>query len=223
MISYEVDPLLLVKFVPGGTSLDFHGGRALVSVVGLRMVNARVAGVPVPFHQDLEQVNLRFYVWRRAGSELRRGVVCIKEIVPSASMTLGARVFLNENYVSAPMRHQVMQGEQGWASYEWQAAGRWNRVSAKQHGPAAATAPASLETFIKDRPWGYSRQRDGTTLEYYVEHASWDVSPAVDPLLDCDVGEVFGRQFVTTLLRPPVSAFIAAGSEATLHPGRQVE
>src|SRR5262245_2454519 len=103
MISYEIDPLLLVPFVPGGTSLDFHSGRALVSVVGLRLLNTRVAGLPIPFYQDFEQVNFRFYVWRQAGSELRRGVVFIKEIVPSTSITLGARLFFNENYVTAPM------------------------------------------------------------------------------------------------------------------------
>ena len=223
MVSYEIDPLLLVPYVPGGTSLDFHAGHALVTIVGLRLLNTRVAGVPIPFHQDLEQVNFRLYVWRRAGSELRRGVVFIKEIVPSASMTLGARLFFNENFVSAPMRHQVVHAEQGWASYEWQAAGRWNRVSAKQQGVAGPAHAASIESFVKDRAWGYSRQRDGSTLEYHVDHPVWDIWPASDPVLDCDVAQVFGRQFVTTLARPAASAFIAVGSEATLHPGRRVE
>jgi uncharacterized protein YqjF (DUF2071 family) len=223
MISYEVDPLLLVPFVPGGTSLDFHGGRALVTLVGLRMLNTRVAGVPLPLHQDLEQVNFRFYVWRQAGGELRRGSVFLKEIVPSSSMTLGARLFFNENYVSAPMRHQVVHAEHGWASYEWQAAGRWNRLAATQQGTAGPSGPGSLESFIKDRPWGYSRQRDGSTLEYHVEHIPWDFWPATDAVLDCDVVEVFGRQFSTTLSRPPVSAFIAVGSEATLHSGSRIE
>jgi hypothetical protein len=223
MISYEIDPLLLVPYVPGGTSLDFHEGRALVTVVGLRMLNTRVAGVPIPFHQDLEQVNFRFYVWRRAGSELRRGVVFIKEIVPSASMTIGARLFFNENYVSAPMRHQVAHAAQGWASYEWEAAGRWNRVSARHNDPARRVAATSIESFVKDRFWGYSRQRDGSTIEYQVEHPDWDVWPAVDPLLECDVANVFGSQFATTLARPPISAFVAVGSDATLHPGHRLE
>ena len=223
MISYEIDPLLLVPYVPGGTSLDFHRGNTMVTVVGLRMLNTRVAGVPVPFHQDLEQVNFRFYVWRQAGNELRRGVVFLKEIVPSASMTLGARLFFNENYVSAPMRHQVIHDEPGWAAYEWQAAGRWNRVSATLQGAPRSAAAGSIETFVKDRAWGYSRQRDGSTLEYHVEHPDWDLWVGADPNVDCDVEAVFGRQFAATLSRPPASAFIAVGSEATLHPGRRVE
>jgi uncharacterized protein len=223
MISYEVDPVLLVQYVPSGTSLDFHGGRALVSIVGLRLLNTRVAGVPVPFHQDLEQVNFRFYVWRQTSNQLRRGVVFIREIVPTASMTLGARLFFNEQYVAAPMRHQVMGDEQGSASYEWQSGHRWNRVSARPQGPPGPAAANSLESFIKDRPWGYARQRDGSTLEYYMEHPAWDFWPAQDPVLDCEVGDQFGRQFVTTLLQPPASAFIAVGSETTLYPGRRLE
>ena len=223
MLSYEIDPLLLVPHVPRGTSLDFYDGRALVSVVAFRMLRTRIVGLPVPFHQDLEQVNFRFYVWRRDGAELRRGVVFIREIVPSVTMTAGARMFFNENYISAPMRHEVAQAEQGWASYEWLLAGRWHRVSAKQGGPAGATHPQSIETFIKDRHWGYASQRDGSTLECQVDHPSWEVRPAVDPVLDCDVAAVCGPQFVTTLSRPPVSAFIADGSEATVRTGRIVE
>jgi uncharacterized protein YqjF (DUF2071 family) len=220
MISYEIDPLLLVPYVPAGTSLDFHGGRAVVTLVGLRMLNTRVANVPLPLQEDLEQVNFRFYVWRREGHELRRGVVFIQEIVPSAAMTLGVRFFFNEHYVSAPMRHKA---EQGRISYEWQTAGRWNRLSARHDGAATAAEASSIESFVKDRPWGYARQRDGSTLEYHVKHPAWQIRAAHEPVLDCSVAEVFGKQFVTTLAQPPVSAFIAAGSEATLYPGHRVD
>jgi hypothetical protein len=34
---------------------------------------------------------------------------------------------------------------------------------------------------------------------------------------------VYGGQFVTTLSRPPVSAFIAVGSETVLHPGQPID
>jgi uncharacterized protein len=223
MISYEVDPLLLVPLIPAGTSLDFYHGLALVSVVGLRFLHTRVAGIPMPLHQDFEQVNFRFYVWRQSGEDVRRGVVFIKEIVPSLAMALGARLLFNEKYVTAPMRHDVTAGEQGWASYEWELAERWNRVAAWRNGPARAMATESIESFVKDRPWGYTRQRDGSTLELKVDHPSWEVWPAMDATLDCDVQAVYGREFVATLSRPPVSAFVAVGSETVLHPGRAID
>jgi uncharacterized protein YqjF (DUF2071 family) len=223
MLSYEVDPRLLLPYVPAGTSLDFHNGRALVTVVGFRVLATRVAGLPLPLHQDFEQVNFRFYVWRKVGAEIRHGAVFLKEIVPSLSMTLGARLFFGENYVAAPMRHEVTHGEHGWASYEWQASNRWNRVAATRNGVPAPAAANSIEAFVQERRWGYARQTGGATLEYHVEHPSWAVSPVSDPTLDCDVAGVYGTQFVTTLSRSPISAFIAEGSEAVLQPGTMLE
>jgi uncharacterized protein YqjF (DUF2071 family) len=223
MLSFEIDPLLLVPLVPAGTSLDFHDGRTLVTVTGFRFLNARIAGVPVPLHQDFEQVTFRFYVWRQAGSEIRRGAVFITEIVPGVTMTIGARLFYNERCLAAPMRHEVIDGEQGWAAYEWHKGGRWHRLSATRNGPARPAAPPSIESFIKDRPWGYTRQRDGSTIEVHAAHPAWDVWPVVDARLDCDIPNVFGPQFTTALSRPPVSAFIAVGSAATLHPGSRLD
>lgn len=224
MVSYEVDPVLLVPHVPRGTSLDFHQNRALLSIVALRMRNTRVAGLPLPFLQDLEGVNFRFYVWRREGAELRRGVVFLKEFVSSAVVTLGARVFFNESYETVPMRHTVSKhGAQGAAAYEWQTGGRWNRVAAGFHGTAAHPAADSLEMFIKERGWGYSRQADGSTLEYRVEHPSWAIRAATDLVVRCDASAAIGPQFARALSGPPASAFIAVGSEATVHTGGAVD
>jgi uncharacterized protein len=219
MVSFEIDPGLIAPLVPDGTTLDSHHGGTLVTLVGLRFLNLRVAGIPVPGFQDFDQVNFRFYVRREAGAEIRRGVVFIKEIVPSLSMALGARLLVNENYVAAPMRHEITGGEHGWAVYEWQLADRWNRLRARRGGPAALPPPESIESFVLDRPWGYSRQTDGATLELRVEHPPWAVSLA-DSALDCDVAAVFGPPFAAPLARPPVSAFIAAGSETVIYPPR---
>lgn len=220
MISFEIDPGLLAPRVPDGTTLDSYHGRTLVTLVGLRFLNLRVAGIPVPGFQDFDQVNCRFYVRREAGAEIRRGVVFIKEIVPSLAMAFAARLLVNEHYVAAPMRHQITGGEENWVVFEWQLADRWNRLRARRGGPAAVPSPDSLESFVAGRPWGYSRQTDGATLELRVEHPPWAVSLAADSVLDCDVAAVFGPQFAAPLARPPVSAFIAAGSETAIYPPR---
>jgi uncharacterized protein YqjF (DUF2071 family) len=47
--------------------------------------NVRVLGVPVPFHRNFEEVNLRFYVRHYDNGEWKRGVVFIKELVPRVS------------------------------------------------------------------------------------------------------------------------------------------
>ncbi|HTO08358.1 MAG TPA: DUF2071 domain-containing protein, partial [Myxococcota bacterium] len=107
MLNYEIDPAVLEPRVPAGTELDAWSGRTFVSVVGFRFLRTRVLGVPVPYHVDFDEVNLRFYVRRKSGADWRRGVVFVKEIVPRRAIALVARVAYAENYVAHPMRHSI--------------------------------------------------------------------------------------------------------------------
>ena len=109
MINYEVDPAVLARFVPTGTELDDFGGRVFVSMVGFLFLKTRVFGVPIPWHQNFEEVNLRFYVRRRVEGEpdWRRGAVFIREIVPRFAIAAVAQLRYNEPYLARPMRHRV--------------------------------------------------------------------------------------------------------------------
>src|ERR1039458_6088794 len=82
MLHYAVDPGLLAHLVPRGTELDQFQGKTYMSLVGFRFERTRLRGVWIPFHSDFDEVNLRFYVRRTAGGEVRRGVVFVREIVP---------------------------------------------------------------------------------------------------------------------------------------------
>ena len=82
MLNYAVDRVVLEPLLPRGVELDLWEGGALVSMVGFLFRDCRVLGVPVPFHRNFEEVNLRFYVRRRVDGEWRRGVVFVREIVP---------------------------------------------------------------------------------------------------------------------------------------------
>lgn len=222
MLSYEVDAALLIPRVPAGTSLDLHQGRALVTLVGLRFLDARVAGIPVPLLGDFDQINFRFYVRRNMGSAVRRGAVFIREIVPSLVLTAGARVLFDEPFVAASTRHDVSPGEHGWAAYEWRLADRWNRLAAQRAGRSAVPGPGSIEAFVSDRLWGYTKRSDGSTSELAVEHPPWAAAPARDATLDCDVAAVYGPAFVGALSADPISAFVADGSAVSLHPPRRL-
>ena len=82
MANYEVAPEILRDLLPNGVSLDFHDGKCFVSLVAFMFLDVRVLKIPVPFHVNFEEVNLRFYVKRETPNETKRGVVFVKEIVP---------------------------------------------------------------------------------------------------------------------------------------------
>ena len=222
MTTWAVDPALLQPYLPARTTLDLWQGQALMSIVGVRFLNLHLAGIAVPFHQQFEQINFRFYVRRKIADIERLGVVFLKQIVPSASMSLIATLLYNESYLTTPTRHDITSGEQGWDVYEWMVSGRWNRISATRNGELYTPSGDSLEGFIQNRQWSYTRQADGSTVEFETEHPSWEIYDTEEMMLDCDVAPLIGEQFIPVLSQDPISTFVAAGSPVTLYPGRLI-
>ncbi|HEV8582475.1 MAG TPA: DUF2071 domain-containing protein [Thermoanaerobaculia bacterium] len=224
MLNYAVPKETLQPLVPPGTELDSWNGKTFVSIVGFLFLDTRVWGVGVPFHRDFEEVNLRFYVRRRAEDGWRRGVVFVKEIVPRLAVAGLARLLYGENYVALPMRHVLagdpLKGEMSVA-YGWRWRGRWNGVGATVSGRPQEAEPGSEEEFITEHYWGYAASRGGC-VEYRVEHPRWQVWTLEQPQLDCDVADLYGAAFADPLLAPPSSAFLADGSEIAVYPGRRL-
>jgi uncharacterized protein YqjF (DUF2071 family) len=217
MLNYEVDPALLRKFVPAGTELDRWNGKVFASLVGFRFLNTKVCGIPFPFHRDFEEINLRFYVRRREGDELRRGVVFIKEIVPRWAIATVARIVYNENYVVLPTRHEV-QPER--VTYEWRTRAGWNKMSLTATGDPALPEQESEEQFITEHFWGYSAQRSGGCIEYRVAHPAWRVWSAQAAKFEGDASELYGEELAAVFGQPLSSVFLAEGSEVTVYRGR---
>jgi hypothetical protein len=225
MLNYELPPEVLAPYVPAGTELDSWQGRTFASLVGFLFLDTRVRGVAVPWHRDFEEVNLRFYVRRREGDEVRRGVVFVKEIVPRPAIAAVARLVYGERYVALPMRHATvgdpLRGGMHVA-YGWRWRGRWNGIGAVVSGQPAPAVEGSQEDFITEHYWGYSALRSGGSLEYRVEHPRWRVWPIERPVLDCDVAGLYGESFAAHFTGPPASAFLSEGSEVAVYPGRRL-
>jgi len=225
MLNYEIDPALIRKRVPAGTEIDFWNGRTFVSLVGFQFLGTRLRGWHVPLHTNFDEVNLRFYVRHKSGNEWRRGVAFIKEIVPRWAIAQVARWAYNEQYVSLKMRSRVeppcdANQRQGFIQYAWKWAGGWNDVSARISGQPSPLQEGSEEEFITEHYWGYAAQRDGSTLEYQVEHPSWRVWRGEECRFSGDVSTLYGPEFSSLLASAPSSAFVADGSEIIVRHGR---
>lgn len=60
IFNYEIDPEILIPYLPAGTELDFYRGTCYVSLIGFMFMNTRLLGLTIPFHRNFEEVNLRF-------------------------------------------------------------------------------------------------------------------------------------------------------------------
>jgi uncharacterized protein YqjF (DUF2071 family) len=219
MLNFEIEPKVLAPFVPSGTELDSWNDRNYISVVGFLFQDTRVAGIPIPFHRNFEEVNLRIYVRRKADDGWRRGVVFVKELVPKRAVAFIAKTFYNENYFTLPMWHRIETGQIQSASYGWRFGGGEYFLKVTTRGEAQPLAENSLEKFITEHYWGYARQRDGSTKEYLVEHPRWNVWETQSAEFQCDVADLYGKSFCEFLNRNPSSAFLADGSKVKVYQG----
>ncbi|HKT07030.1 MAG TPA: DUF2071 domain-containing protein [Gemmatimonadaceae bacterium] len=220
MLNYAVSPDVLRPYLPRGTELDDFAGTTYVSIVGFRFASTRVFGVRIPGHVTFDEVNLRTYVRRFSPNGWRRGVVFIREMVPRRAIAWAARAWYNEPYRTLPMRHSVVRRNDGWprsARYEWRRGATWEGLSLETDADPVPLEAGSEEEFIAEHCWGYTRQRDGSTIEYRVSHPRWRSAPAREARLEADVGALYGPPFDALLAGAPRSAFMADGSAVTVY------
>ncbi len=226
MANYVVDPRLLEPHLPFGTQLDTWEGKHYVSLVGFMFLKTKVLGIPFPLHRNFEEVNLRFYVRRFDGSEWKRGVVFISEIVPKPAIVWVANSIYGESYATCRMRHQwQLESKRFKVGYDWKSyrGGAWNRIAVQAHPQPKPLQAGSAAEFITEHYWGYSKRGPHRSFEYAVEHPRWQVYDVLDHEIICDTGRFYGPEFFAPLSVPPASIFMAEGSAVLVHPKRVLE
>jgi hypothetical protein len=216
ILTYAVDPVRIIDLVPAGTTLDWWHRQAFVSLLAFQFLDTKILGTPIPFHQDFEEVNLRFYVRRSTDEGVRPGVVFIRELVPRPFVGGMARLLYREPYQVVPMRSKVTPGTPPDVEYQWDITGHWCTVAAAGRGPGREPAPGSLEEFLTVRHWGYNGEKGKDTLEYQVDHPRWNIWHADEPRVDYNPAALCGLELAQQLTRP-ISALVADGSGVSIH------
>lgn len=246
LLNFAVPTDVIARLAPPGTEPDVYEGQSYISIVGFQFRSTRLLGVPSPWHTSFPEINLRYYVRRAVGNEVRRGVVFAREIVPRRAVAIIANRVYNENYITRRMRSDIQiagaelsPGDQ--IEYAWRPKRRlpfregqgegsstrsdpqhWNRLAARVAAPLALPAPNSLEEFIVEHYWGYSVGRDGRAREYRVVHEPWRVASARDVIWSCDVAGTYASPLAEFLCVPPANALVSEGSAIRLFRGRRV-
>jgi uncharacterized protein YqjF (DUF2071 family) len=218
MANYEVDPTLFAGRVPRGTEIDLNDGKCFVSLVGFMFLETRVLGVPIPFHINFEEVNLRFYTKRVMKDETRRAVCFVKEIVPRWAIATVARVVYGEPYECWQMSHERTDTT---VAYDWTKNGSRNRLSVDIDENIGVPATGSHGEFIIEHYWGYT-DRGNRVDEYKVEHPKWELFSVKNEQIDVDFGKIYGPEFAFLSEQKPYSVLLAKGSEVAVYKGKTI-
>lgn len=220
MFNYEIDPRVLEKHIPPGTEVDSFNGKTLVSIVGFLFNNTKVLGIRWPFHINFEEANLRYYIKRFDGTQWKRGVGFVSEIVPKPLVSSLANIMYNEHYSTARMEHKIVETTDNLlVEYSWQKRNQHrNFIRVNTEKLLQDIEAGSEAEFIFEHYFGYNRLSRTKTIEYAVNHPRWQIYPVKNFFIDCDIEQLYGKEFVPYIkAKQPHSVFLARGSSVTVN------
>jgi uncharacterized protein YqjF (DUF2071 family) len=214
MANYEIDPQLLVPFLPKGVELDFYNGKCFVSLVGFMFKKTKLFTISIPFFGNFEEINLRFYVKKiEDNGNIKRGVVFINETIPYPIVAWVANKLYNEHYTVVATKHEIVLEESSKkVKFEWLVNKKWNSIAVTTSTTSEKMEPNSLERFIYDHYYGYTKINENETEEYKLQHPSWKVSEVLNYQIECNFEAMYGKSFAVLSQTKPEAVFIADGS-----------
>jgi uncharacterized protein YqjF (DUF2071 family) len=217
MAKYAIDPAALRGYLPPGVEIDLFEGKAYVSLVGFLFKNSQIFGVPIPLLGTFEEVNLRFYVRRKDGNGYKRGVVFINETVPYKPVAWLANKLYKEHYIAIPTKHRIVISEaQKEVEFQWKTPSQWNKISVSASVFSGEMERGSLEEFIFEHYFGYTRLSETVSQEYRIHHPRWQVNKVLDATVDCNFAEMYGSAFAELTQQKPDAVFLAEGSNISV-------
>ena len=217
MANYEVDPDLLTPYLPHGVELDYFENKTYVSLVGFMFKQTSLFKLRIPFLGTFEEVNLRFYVKRVDGDTIKRGVVFINETVPFKLVAWLANKLYKEHYIAIPTRSLILNnGSAKNLKYEWRINNKWNHIAVNASSENELMLPGSVDEFIFEHYYGYTKVNNQLSQEYKVNHPRWKVNKLIDYSINCDFNSMYGNDFSFLSNHQPASVIVAEGSAVTI-------
>ena len=223
MANYALNPEVLKSYLPHGVELDFHNNKTYVSLVGFMFKQTKLFTMPIPFLGTFEEINLRFYVKRIEGDTVKRGVVFINETVPYKSVAWLANKLYKEHYISIPTKNKIeITNLFKSINYQWKINKEWNHLIVKTGNEKKPMVPGSIEEFIFEHYYGYTKINSVLSQEYKVNHPRWLINKVIDYSIHCDFKSMYGSDFAYLNNHQPDSVIIAEGSPVTVNWKRNI-
>jgi uncharacterized protein len=214
MANYAVDPKILSQYLPNGVELDYYEGKTYISLVGFMFRNTKIFNIPALGLNTFEEINLRFYVTRKEGNITKRGVVFINETIPYKIVAWVANYLYKEHYIAIPTKHNwEINDKNKRISYSWKKNNIWDSIKVNASISAKKMNKGSIEEFIFEHYFGYTKVSDSQTEEYSIYHPRWQINEIMDYQINCNFKEMYGKDFEFLSYKNPDNILLAEGSE----------
>jgi uncharacterized protein len=224
LFNYAVDAERLRPYVPHGTELETFNGLCYISLVGFLFRDVQMLGLPVPFHQSFEEINLRFYVKHKTkNGAMRTGVVFLKEFAPKPILSMVANTVFHEHYETLDMDHTFMERADTIEVEYKVKKGDWYSTKIIADKNSTEIPIACEAEFVTEHQWGYTAIDRFRTNEYEVYHPRWRIYPVKSYELNYNFRTLYGPDFAYLDAMKPFSVMLAEGSDIKLWKGALVQ
>jgi hypothetical protein len=76
--------------------------------------------------------------------------------------------------------------------------------------------PGSNESFIFEHYFGFTKLNEHQSIEYRINHPSWEIHDIQNYQIDCNFSEFYGPNFEVLNLTKPHSIMLAEGSDISI-------
>jgi hypothetical protein len=125
-----------------------------------------------------------------------------------------ANYLYKEHYIAIPTKHKWdITPEKKAISYSWKMKKDWNNITVNASISKHSMKKGSIEEFIFEHYFGYTKVSDSETIEYKINHPSWQVNKVLDSKIICNFEEMYGKDFGFLSTEKPDSVMLAEGSD----------
>ena len=108
-------------------------------------------------------------------------MVFINETVPYKVVAWLANKLYKEHYTAIPTKSLIVASETAKSiKYEWKINKRWNHIAVNTSNEKEPMLPDSIEEFIFEHYYGYTKINRQLSQEYKVNHPRWQVNKIID-------------------------------------------
>ena len=129
-----------------------------------------------------------------------------------------ANKLYKEHYIAIPTNNKIeFKSNSKAIRYEWKINNEWNHIAVNVENTKEPMSPGSIEEFIFEHYYGYTKINEQHSQEYKVNHPRWQVNKVIDYSIDCDFRLMYGNDFSFLNKREPDSVILAEGSPVTVN------
>ncbi|MEM1422866.1 MAG: DUF2071 domain-containing protein [Planctomycetota bacterium] len=218
-LHWSVEADALRPHIPEGLELDTFDNRAWIALVPFRMTDCVFKGFSwVPTLRDFYECNVRTYVRHNQTPGVWFFSLDAQHLLP----VIGGRAVWKLNYVYS--RFDVSESERRFDYALRRRTGPWapasSRIAWTEGDQLPETHPGSLEHFLTERYWLFTRKR-GRVFGGRIRHDPWPLRDAT--LHSLDDGLVEAEGFPGIASRPPESVLASRRIEVAGEPLRAMD